>query len=429
MRFQKIIVLAYAFFHLQTFMASPAWAAKAAPPKPASGPVKLEFSHRLDEVQAENLDKLISVFNEKNKDVQVALVRRVEGEQPKHLNLVTTEEYENFVSRKAKFKPLNELMREAKSSLDPSKFSVDLRGNAKGQMLALPVAFSTPVLYYNRAAFKAAGLDPDSPPKTWIEAQKVAGKLADAGSACPFTVSWPAWVMVDNLSAWNGAPVENGKKNLAFNGLVQVKHVAMMATWHKSRYFVYLGRRDEGDFRFDAGECAMLASSSSLYATLRGNKNLDFGVSTLPYHDDEYGTPQNTLADGASLWVVAGLKPDETKAVAKFVNFILDPETQIKLTVIGGYLPMTPVARAAASSKLLKEDLEGLHVAYHELKGSAQNPSLRVAQIAAVRAIVEEELEAVWANRKPAKQALDDAVERGNAALKSQSAAPAKKKK
>ena len=53
---------------------------------------------------------------------------------------------------------------------------------------------------------------------------------------------------------------------------------------------------------------------------------------------------------------------------------------------------------------------------------------LRVAQIGPVRAIVEEELEAVWADKKPAKQALDDAVERGNAALKPK-AAPAKKKK
>lgn len=426
MRFQKIIVLLYVFFHLP-FLTAPAWAAKPAP-KPAPSPVKLEFSHRLDEVQAEHLEKLIGIFNDKNKDVQVVLERRIEGEQPKHLNLVTTEEYENFVSRKAKFKPLNELMREAKSSLDANKFSIDLRGNGKEQILALPIAFSTPVLYYNRAAFRNAGIDPDSPPRTWIEAQKAAGKLADAGSVCPFTVSWPARVMVDNLSAWNGTPVEKGKNNLAFNGLVQVKHVAMMATWHKSRYFIYLGRRDEGDFRFDSGECAMLVSSSSLYATLRGNKNLDFGVSTLPYHDDEYGTPQNTLADGASLWVVAGLKPAETKAVSKFINFILDPETQIRLTVIGGYLPMTPVARAAASSKLLKEDLAGVNVAYQQLQGRSQIPSMRVAQMEPVRAIVEEELEAVWTNRKPAKQALDDAVERGNAALQPKSA-PAKKKK
>lgn len=109
--------------------------------------------------------------------------------------------------------------------------------DAKGRLYALPVAYSTPVLYYNKAAFRKAGLSPEKPPKSWVEAQEVAGKLADSGSRCPFTTSWPAWVLIDNMSAWNGAPVNDAKGNLAFNGLVQIKHVAMMATWHKSKYF------------------------------------------------------------------------------------------------------------------------------------------------------------------------------------------------
>jgi sn-glycerol 3-phosphate transport system substrate-binding protein len=43
--------------------------------------------------------------------------------------------------------------------------------------------------------------------------------------------------------------------------------------------------------------------------------------------------------------------------------------------------------------------------------------ALRVSQIEPVRIIVEEELEAVWADKKPAKEALDTAVLRGNAVL------------
>ena len=44
-------------------------------------------------------------------------------------------------------------------------------------------------------------------------------------------------------------------------------------------------------------------------------------------------------------------------------------------------------------------------------------PKLRTAQVESVRGILEEELDAVWANRKPAKEALDNAVTRANAAL------------
>jgi sn-glycerol 3-phosphate transport system substrate-binding protein len=296
----------------------------------------------------------------------------------------------------------------------------------------LPLAFSTPVLYFNKAAFRKAGLNPEAPPKTWVEMQQAAGKLSDSGSRCPFTTAWPAWVQIDNLAAWNGGEVSDAKGNLAFNGLVQVKHIAMLATWHKSKYFIYFGRRDEADRRFANGECAMLTSSSSLFASLAESKTLEVGVSALPYHDDQRGAPQNTLADGASLWVASGLKPAETKGVATFVNYVLGPEIQINLTLAGGFLPITPVARLAASSKLLKADLASLQVAYSQLQGKALAPVVRVSQNEPVRVIVEEELETVWANKKPAKEALDNAVTRGNAVLQSASAkaaAPAAKAK
>jgi sn-glycerol 3-phosphate transport system substrate-binding protein len=36
-----------------------------------------------------------------------------------------------------------------------------------GHLLSQPFNSSTPVLYYNKDAFKKAGLDPEQPPKTW----------------------------------------------------------------------------------------------------------------------------------------------------------------------------------------------------------------------------------------------------------------------
>ena len=387
---------------------------------PAVTPVQIELSHRLDEVRAERLLPLIESFNKQNKDVQVTLVRRAEGDAPKQLNLVTREEYSRFLENKAQFKPLHAVMREAKEKFDAGKLSPELRdglSDAKGQLFALPLAFSTPVLFINKDLFRKAGLDPENPPKTWAEAQETAGKLADAGNRCPFTTSWPVQIFIDNVSAWNGADVNDAKGKLAFNGLAQVKHIAMMATWYKSKYFSYFGPKDEADNRFANGECGMLTSSSSLFASLNASKSLEVGVSPLPYHDDVYGAPKNTLADGSSLWVANGMKPAETKGVAKFVNYVLGPEIQINLTLAGGYLPMTPVARAAASTKLLGADLGGLKIAYEQLQGKGSSPKVRVAQIESVRQIVEEELETVWADKKPAKEALDSAVARGNAAM------------
>ena len=396
---------------------------KTAPKVPAvsQGPVMIELSHRLDEIQAERMAPMIENFNKQNKDVQVQMVRRADGAAPKQINLATREEYSQFMARKAKFEPLYQVMSKAKLSFDSARLAPELRGgvaDSRGRLFALPLAFSTPVLYINKEAFRKAGLDPDSPPKTWDEAQDMAGKLRASGSQCPYTTSWPVWTLIDNLSVWNGAPISDAKGKLVFNSLAQVRHVAMMATWHKSKYFIYFGRGDEADRRFVAGECGMFTGSSALFATLPESGKSNVGVSALPYHSDAYGAPQHTLADGASLWVAAGLKPIEIKGVAKFVQYVLGPEVQVNLTLAGGFLPMTSVARAAANSKLKKSDLAGLHVAYQQLKDKAAAPTIRASQVEAVHRIVDEELEAVWAGHKPAKEALDHAVERGNAALK-----------
>ncbi len=53
----------------------------------------------------------------------------------------------------------------------------------------------------------------------------------------PTPPSWPVWVHIDNVSAVSGLPAVSGKGALAFNGLPQVKHIAMMATWTKANYF------------------------------------------------------------------------------------------------------------------------------------------------------------------------------------------------
>ena len=391
------------------------------PATPASAaPAQIVLGHQLDEESAERLEPLIAQFNSQNKEVQLALARRVAGEAPRQINLVTPEEQSRFVENRAKFRPLHELMRTAKEPFDAGKLSPELRGgltDAQGRLLALPLAFSTPVLYINKAAFRKAGLNPDTPPKTWLQMQEAAGQLFESGASCPFTTSWPTWTFIDNISAWSGVEVSDARGRPAFNGLVQVKHLAMMASWHKAKYLHLFGHRNEADHRFANGECAMLTSNSSLFNTLSAEKQAEVTVSTFPFHDDVYGAPKNTLADGASLWFSANLNPAEAKGAAKFVSFILGPEVQIRLTLAGGFLPITPVARAAASSKLLKSDLYALQAAYSQLQGKPADQKLRPSQIAAVRSILDEELDAVWDNRKPAKEALDTAVQRVNAQI------------
>lgn len=382
-------------------------------------PIELALAHNLDPAGEIHLQALVDHFN-KDTGSLLKLERLEKGDKPATLNLIRRYDMGEVLTQPKAFVPLHEMMKKAGQSLKLGEMYGDLKAgvvDTKGRLVALPMLYSTPVLFYNKNAFRKAGLNPELPPKTWFEMQGMLDKLQDAGYACPYTSSWPVWVHVDNVSAISGLPATNDKGQLTFNGLPQVKHIAMMATWTKANYFKLFGRRNEASQKFHAGECAMITTNSNEYVDFQDAKGVELGVAALPYHDDIYGGRQSSLADGGSLWIGAGRSVAEYKQAAKFVAFMLSPEIQLEMARTNGGLPMTATARAAARSKLLQDGDRTIDIAFASLNGNGSKPAVRVANIDPVRIIANEELEAVWADQKPAKAALDTSVSRGNAVL------------
>ncbi len=423
----SLIALSLAVACSPALAAKPAAKAKAAPAPVAPVSADFELAHNLGPAGEEQLQAVVDRFN-KETGGNLKLARLEKGEKPAGLNLVRRYDTSELLANGKSFVPLYQMMAKAGQSLQASDLSPDLKAgvvDAKGRLVALPLVYSTPVLFYNKNALRKAKLDPEQPPKTWFEMQGMLDKLQDAGYTCPYTSSWPVWVHIDNVSAVSGLPAVSDKGVLTFNGLPQVKHIAMMATWSKANYFKLFGRRNEASARFQEGECAMITTDSREHIDFREAKGVELGVAPLPYHDDVYGGRRNTLADGASLWVGAGKSAAEYKQAAKFVSFLMSPEMQVEMVRVYGGLPLTAAARTAARSKLLQDGDKTLEVAYASMKGLGTSVAPHVADADPVRIIANEELEAVWADKKPAKAALDTAVSRGNAVL---GAKPALKK-
>ncbi|MCE1182433.1 MAG: extracellular solute-binding protein [Rhodocyclales bacterium] len=402
--------------------------AKAA--KPAAAPVApaaLELAHNLGPVGEERLQGVVDRFNQETGST-LKLVRLEKNQKPAVLNLMMRYDTSDLMAQPKSFLPLYEVMSKAGQPLQLADMPAEIKTgvmDGKGRLVALPLVYSTPVLFYNKNAFRKAGLNPDQPPQTWFEMQGMLDKLQDAGYACPYTSSWPVWVHIDNVSAISGLPATSDKGQLSFNGLPQVKHVSMMATWTKANYFKLFGRRGEASAKFHDGECAMISTNSRESVDFADAKGVELGVAPLPYHDDVYGGRRPSLADGAALWVGAGHGANEYKQAARFVSFLLSPEMQVEMVRVYGGLPMTAAARAAAESKLFQDGKKTLDVAMASLKGNGGKPDVRVANIDSVRIVTNEELEAVWTNGKAAKAALDTSVTRGNTLL---AAKPALKK-
>ncbi len=104
---------------------------------------------------------------------------------------------------KGAVKPVTEVMKAGGVAFDPKAYIPAVSGYytaPNGQMMSFPFNSSTTVFYYNKDAFKAAGLNPDKAPSTWPEVVSAAAKLKIAGSTCPFTTSWMTWAQVESFS-------------------------------------------------------------------------------------------------------------------------------------------------------------------------------------------------------------------------------------
>jgi sn-glycerol 3-phosphate transport system substrate-binding protein len=297
----------------------------------------------------------------------------------------------------------------------------------EGRLLALPFNISTPVLYYNRDAFREAKLDPSKPPRTWYEMPAVLGTLLESGRSCAFTTTWPSWVLMETMSAWHNQAfathhngMADGPARLAFNTRLMVRWISMLSSWQKSGYFSYSGRNDEAEARFASGECALLTASSASYDRLRDAAQFDFGVAQLPYYDDFDDAPQNTLAGGSGLWVIAGLPAAEYRGVARFLAYLSSIDVQAFWHQRTGYVPITAAAYELSRRQGFYRGHPEHEIAVRQLllkQPTEDSRGVRLGELRRIRGIIHEELEAVWSGAKPPLEALNTAVRRGNLLL------------
>ena len=161
-----------------------------------------------------------------------------------------------MMAAKGAIYPVFELMRDQSEPFSPAAYLPAVAGyysDVAGNMLSFPFNASTPILYYNKDLFRAAGLDPEVAPKTWPEVGAAAKRLRASGAVCGLTTSWPSWINVENFSAFHNLPLAtkaNGfgglDAELTFNNPIVVRHIAQLAEWQATKVYDYSGRGQIG---------------------------------------------------------------------------------------------------------------------------------------------------------------------------------------
>jgi len=373
--------------------------------------------------------KVVPVFKGTYDEAMTAAVAAFRAGNAPHILQVFEVGTATMMASKGAIVPVGEVMGKAGVKFDPAAYVPAVAGYytaPNGQMLSFPFNSSTTVLWYNKDAFKAAGLDPEKPPVTWPEVIEATKKLKASGHKCPYTTSWVSWTQLESFSAWHNtefATQGNGmlgnNARLKANEPLQVRHIQNLSDMAKDGLFVYKGRANAADPVFVSGECAMTTGSSALYGNLKRNAKFAFGTSTLPYYADVKGAPQNTVIGGASLWVMAGRKPEEYKGVAQFFEFLSRPEEAAKSHQRTGYLPLTIASFELTEKSGFYKENPGTDVSVTQMirKTTDNSRGIRLGNHVQIRTIIDEELEQVWAGKKAAKDALDSIVKRGNELL------------
>jgi sn-glycerol 3-phosphate transport system substrate-binding protein len=335
-----------------------------------------------------------------------------------------------MMSAKGAIKPVYQLMKDAGEPFDPNNYLPAITGyysTSKGEMLSFPFNSSSMVMWVNLDALKKA--DIAEIPKTWPEVFEDAKKLKAAGyTTCGFSNAWATWAHIEQFSAWHNVPIgskANGldgfDTELKFNTPLHVKHLQTLIDLQKDKTYDYSGRANASESRFSSGECPIFLTSSGYYASAKGTAKFNFTSAPMPYYPDVAGAPQNSIIGGASLWVMGGKKPEEYKGVAKFFTFLSDTNRQARLHQESGYLPITKAAYEKTKADGFYEKNPILQTPLRELtnKEPTENSrGLRFGNMVQMRDIWAEEMEAALAGQKTAQAALDAAVTRGNAMLR-----------
>ncbi len=375
--------------------------------------------------------KIVPVFKGEYPESMTAAIAAYRAGNAPHILQVFEVGTATMMAAKGAVVPVAKLMRDADEPFNPKAYLPAVAGyytDSKGDMLSFPFNSSTIVFYVNKDAFKKAGLDPEKAPKTWKELLAAADKLKASGHSCPYTSGWPSWMHIENFSAWHNVPIgtkDNGMSGFdtqfQINTPLHVRHITMIGDMAKKGTFSYAGRTNQAEAKFYSGECAMLTSSSGAQANIRRNAKFAWSVNFIPYHDDVKGAPQNSIIGGASLWVMGGKTNNAYKGIAKYFAFLSTPEIQMDWHTSTGYVPITMAAYEMTRKSGYYEKNPGADIAVKQLTNkppTANSKGLRFGNYVQGREVFEEEMESVFAGKKDAKTALDEAVKRGNEILR-----------
>ena len=285
----------------------------------------------------------------------------------------------------------------------------------------VPFQRSTVVLYWNKEAFKEAGLDPNKPPKTWEETVSMGQKLTKkdaAGNVTQWGIQvpssgFPYWLF-QGFSTQNDAILANADGN-------QVKYDEPNVIG-ALQYWVDLSRKygihppgvvEWGTTPRDFMEkkVAMIWTTTGNLTNIRANAKFDFGVAMLPA-----GKKPGSPTGGGNFFIFKKVSPAEQEGSYKFAKWLTQPERAAQWSIDTGYVAVTPASYETPALKKYAADFPPALVARDQLEFAVAELSTHDNQ--RVTKALNDGLQAALTGGKTPGQAMKDAQTEANRLLR-----------
>ncbi|OHO67519.1 ABC transporter substrate-binding protein [Corynebacterium sp. HMSC036D03] len=244
-----------------------------------------------------------------------------------------------------------------------------------GGHFALPFARSTPLFYYNKDAWKKAGL-PDRGPKSWDEMDKWATKLADANPDMQAfgwgdAVDYLGWIFQGPLWSKGGAYSDEWELKFTDPKTIEAVEWLKKVTDEKEGYS-YVG--NDMAMEFSTGRAAATVLSTGDLSGITENAKFDLGTAFLPNPNGDGACPTG----GAGLAIPAGIDKNRQIAAIKFIDFVTNDQNTSYWSQNVGYMPVRKTAMELDEQKKFMEENPNFKTAIEQLPDTRPQDYARV---------------------------------------------------
>ena len=294
----------------------------------------------------------------------------------------------------------------------------------KKVLYALPMDATVLALVYNKDHFRKAGIDPNVPPKTWIDLKEYSQKLTldkdGDGKTDQYGFYVPAYPGSGPLSIWEvlqwspylwqagGEIIDSTHTKVLFNSEAGVQALTLWKEIYDQLNFSnYSFTHDMG---LASGSISMIMDGPWDLPTFRKMKNIDWAVASLP----EGPKGKATYIAGESLAIFKQSKnPD---AAWTFVKWVTQPEIQEMFSISSGYLPVRKSVLEKESYKAFLETDHAMKSFVEQIEIARQRPTIERYYVN-INQFIATAIELTLIGNRSPKETLHEAAEKSNKLL------------